>query len=401
MKKFILSVLCFISLTAKSQTSVYHSMPDSNAAWTISQGWGCSYFFTYYLRYYSLEMTGDTLIGGQSYHKLEIPMYVFHSGGQCNLYGTWIDSGNYAGSFREDSSLRKVYVVPPGENTEQVLYDFNLQVGDTIYGFLSPESSLIGGGVDTVISIDSVLIGNEYHKRLFTNELYQIYWIEGIGSTFGFLEPSWGSTICPPPPSLDCFSINGTPIYPDSLSTCDFLNCANSSFNLIPDTIEHSWLVVTNVSGMPPFSYQWSWGDGSTDTTAYPSHTYDSAGYYTICLTITDNTGCTATICDSSSYLYKIDEQMITINAVNSLPIGIKPVYGNANGLSLFPNPANNLVHIKTADKMAKLCDITGKTLLQFQIKNGKEVVDVSGIENGIYLIQTERGVSQKLIVRH
>jgi PKD repeat protein len=54
-------------------------------------------------------------------------------------------------------------------------------------------------------------------------------------------------------------------------------------------------------------SYQWNFGDGNTSTQANPTHTYASAGNYTVTLTVTDNDGATgsdnatATISDPAS----------------------------------------------------------------------------------------------------
>jgi len=44
-------------------------------------------------------------------------------------------------------------------------------------------------------------------------------------------------------------------------------------------------------------SYMWNFGDGHTGDGVNPYHTYEQPGTYTVCLTITDNTGCTSTIC--------------------------------------------------------------------------------------------------------
>src|SRR6185503_4007459 len=41
-------------------------------------------------------------------------------------------------------------------------------------------------------------------------------------------------------------------------------------------------------------SYFWNFGDGSTSSSANPTHTYN-AGSYTASLTVTDNSGATAT----------------------------------------------------------------------------------------------------------
>lgn len=93
----------------------------------------------------------------------------------------------YMGGLRQDIAQKKVFFAPanspPGET---LLYDFNLNVGDTL-----PPSYNQGQGV-YVSKIDSVLVGNKYHKRFKIKPFN--YWpstdtnhaiIEGIGSTFG------------------------------------------------------------------------------------------------------------------------------------------------------------------------------------------------------------------------
>lgn len=46
-------------------------------------------------------------------------------------------------------------------------------------------------------------------------------------------------------------------------------------------------------------SWSWSFGDGTTSTAQNPMHTYSMNGSYTVCLTITDASGCTDSTCQT------------------------------------------------------------------------------------------------------
>jgi len=47
--------------------------------------------------------------------------------------------------------------------------------------------------------------------------------------------------------------------------------------------------------GFAPYSYEWDFGDKDTSTSEYPTHTYNTAGSYTVSLTVTDDRGNTDT----------------------------------------------------------------------------------------------------------
>lgn len=51
----------------------------------------------------------------------------------------------------------------------------------------------------------------------------------------------------------------------------------------------------TVVGGVPPYSYLWTFGDGSTSTSAAPTHTFTTPGTYTPSLTVTDSQSTPAT----------------------------------------------------------------------------------------------------------
>ncbi|MFN8286385.1 MAG: PKD domain-containing protein [Chitinophagales bacterium] len=46
-------------------------------------------------------------------------------------------------------------------------------------------------------------------------------------------------------------------------------------------------------------SYSWTFGDGTTSTLAAPTHTYNTPGWYAVCLTIATSNGCSSSYCDS------------------------------------------------------------------------------------------------------
>jgi hypothetical protein len=214
MKKLLPILFILPCFSAKSQTSVYHPFPDSNAIWNVSAQGCCwtdcpppptpnpvidDYSFSYYIN-------GDTVINSVLYHKVYQSGTVHH---HCN-FGNYIDYWNsfhdYYAAIRQDTALRKVYVYY--NNPEQVLYDFNLSVGDSIEGCTA------------VTSIDSILIGSNYRKRFNIDGAFPYSIIEGIGSTSGLFEPLcpfeyWGTLVC--------FSQNGETLYPDASTECELI----------------------------------------------------------------------------------------------------------------------------------------------------------------------------------
>lgn len=71
---------------------------------------------------------------------------------------------------------------------------------------------------------------------------------------------------------------------------------ANFEWEQFPGTLTMDFFS-TSTSEHDIISYQWNFGDGSSGDGANPSHTYDEAGTYTVCLIITDNVGCVSDIC--------------------------------------------------------------------------------------------------------
>ena len=152
---------------------------------------------------------------------------------------------------------------------------------------------------------------------------------------------------------------------------------------------------------MPPFSYIWSWGDGTSDSTNNPSHIYQEAGQYQICVSIIDSENCTSSYCDTVYFQANPTSQMISVNVVNWRSSSIESIGLEESKINLFPNPASNVLTIKTKLKQIYLCDLTGKIILILEVNNGERVVDISSIENGIYFISNGKNKGSKLVVHH
>lgn len=221
MKRLFTCVLLFISFAIKSQTWVYHPFPQVNSFWDMSQSFYCwTGVPGYVTQSYSIFVSNDTTIGSETYHKLFIPYLKSDSTGCTSASVT---QGIYKGCIREDSTAKKVYYVKPLLSTEKLLYDFNLQVGDTIWGELEAPGLV----KDTVISIDSVQVGasGNWVKRWFINSCYNIYIIEGVGSTYGLIETSPGCG--PDNMERDIMCMVGFFIYPN-ITDCEMITSVSS-----------------------------------------------------------------------------------------------------------------------------------------------------------------------------
>jgi hypothetical protein len=213
MKKYILFITLYFTLLTicNAQVSVYHPFPDSNAIWGMSSG--CTDVncgdYAYIKNYYG----GDTIIDGINYKKVIREILLLTNGNCCIL-----PEGLSPGFLRQDTVSKKVYWRNQWMNSDTLLYDFTLNVGDTLNGFLQePYTS----PPLTVVSIDSILVGESYRKRInidtnTTEPQLNYSIIEGLGSTDGFVAPHvnyMGSGII-----LSCFSEKGLVLYTHSIN---------------------------------------------------------------------------------------------------------------------------------------------------------------------------------------
>ena len=98
-------------------------------------------------------------------------------------------------------------------NPEQCIYDFNLNIGDSL-------PSCYGNSDQIVSSIDSLLIAGTYRKvfHLSVNGAQSQEIIEGVGHEYGFIESLPPILECAN--ILECYSMNDTSYYPSSGLFC-------------------------------------------------------------------------------------------------------------------------------------------------------------------------------------
>jgi hypothetical protein len=214
-KKLMIVFMLLTTVFAKAQTSVYHPFPESNAIWNINcTAWPC-YNSNSPNEYFSYIILGDTVINTITYHKWYIPSVVYAD--NCDS----INVAGYVGAFRNDIPNKKVYYINSGSNTEEVLYDFTITVGDTIKscGINQPYTMKI-------FAEDSVRVGENYRKMWHASSISggSVEIIEGIGGTMGPIQ--YCPVIDPPVNNLICFSQNGNINYPGD-SPCIIISTIN------------------------------------------------------------------------------------------------------------------------------------------------------------------------------
>lgn len=179
------------------------------------------------------------------------------------------------------------------------------------------------------------------------------------------------------------------------------------------------WNLTSGGSGV--YTYLWSFGDGTSSTDAYPTHTYSGNGPYDICLTIADNNGCTSTHCDSIS----IDQNGIyngmagnngdrqdgfTINVLNPSANGIEE-NGVKATVSLWPNPATDVVNVAvngaiSGARTVTITDLNGRVVLSerhtFNGGRTQFTMNTAQLADGIYTVRIGNdNMSQRFVRTH
>ncbi len=165
---------------------------------------GFSWPYTDYT--YMHRLANDTLIGGQNYVQLE-----------SNENGIFA----YEGALRESES--QIYYIPAGSTHEYLLYDFNVQVGDTLTNlWIGGQESEYELGLNRDIIIVEDIKGTAPSRKFYISFTYDYWqgmfrWIEGVGLNEG--PAGWSyvpGTPVDPTPEILCAYKDGKRVYATS-----------------------------------------------------------------------------------------------------------------------------------------------------------------------------------------
>ncbi len=423
----------------------YVPFPDSNAVWTndrIDVTCGDPLYICYFAQF---TLTGDTIIGTYSYNKV-------YSGGS--------NSNNYFGAIRNDIPEKKVYFIKAYTDTDTLLYDFNIDVGDTVpasyvnlYEYPAPW---------TVISIDSISANGQYRRRYnISNTGWETSLIEGIGSIGGLFEQYFypeGSSM------LLCFFQNDSIVYPEgniNIAMCHLVHetphCSDTTYLPTitasgPLTIcQGDTILLEAESGYD--AYLWSTGDTTQSISVSDSGDYSVSALVDTCWFGSDTVEINVSdpqpivienvsdlICSGGfvSYQWYINDTIISGAVFQTYCANYSGIYyvvvtdefgcigvssfieyticsecppcdmGIENNgqfpVNIYPNPASTTItlefpasaNFKTAELSIET--ITGQLVFQSAIQNPKSAIDISAFSKGLYLFKVRAG--EEVVVR-
>ena len=177
--KTLITLLFGLVISGMVYSQDYYPIVQENNEWNVLQvvypGTGNPWDTIYWTESY--KITGDTIISEQTYKK------VYFS--EEETPPNW----EYKGGIREEDE--KVWYFPKYGNGETKIYDFTLNVGDTL-----------GYQYQAVMVVDSIAfheISGVERKHIYFSYIdfspYTELWIEGIGSNYGIFSVGSGGSL--------------------------------------------------------------------------------------------------------------------------------------------------------------------------------------------------------------
>ena len=210
MKKIAVLLFVFLPFLLNGQT--YIPIPASpTSEWRVQHMYHFKTDPCLIVEDYKYYFMNDTLIKSKTYSKLYKSGIIYETPLGPNSYcdpKTYHYTDIYVGAIRNDSS--KVYLHSSQNQTERLLYDFNLHIGDTL------ANKIFSWSGNLVVGIDTILINNRQHRRFFIGDTSTPFMdstrfiVEGVGSSIGLIEiEHWESSH-----DLLCYAENNASVFP-------------------------------------------------------------------------------------------------------------------------------------------------------------------------------------------
>lgn len=185
MRTVSIIILVFsFSFSVSSQT--YHKLIRQNVYWDVYHIILPEMCYTYANR---ISFTGqDTVIESVTYKKsIQYSFKQINPGPFCPPFQILTNAINTGEYLREDTIEKKVYMTFSNPVDEVLLYDFSLNVGDTLHStYYMPYDTLICSSIENI-----TLLNGEIRKKFIFNSYPAgfMYYIESIGGINGLFEP--------------------------------------------------------------------------------------------------------------------------------------------------------------------------------------------------------------------
>jgi trimeric autotransporter adhesin len=213
------------------------------------------------------------------------------------------------------------------------------------------------------------------------------------------LNSATGSTVTANPTAAAVYTVTG------GVGTCSAITTVSVGVNTSPsvtftmqaNATPHIWDAYPTYTGTG-LTASWSWGDGSTSSGLYPSHTYTLAGTYNICVTVSDANACVDSSCQND-YVYRTTNSntntstIVQVDVING-SMGIKNQGEAISPMKIYPNPAKNIISVSSnqfaSNSQIKIIDLLGNEVLNQkpETKNQSTQIDISKLQDGIYFVQ-------------
>ncbi len=159
----------------------------------------------------------------------------------------------------------------------------------------------------------------------------------------------------------------------------------DSLFNISP----LNWGLIPNYSPQVT-NATWYWGDGTSSSGLYPSHTYTAAGWYSICVTVFTSCGDSASKCRNDT-IYRMagSSSMVNVNVMQN-PISVNETNLSEGAILAYPNPASDRITVSSNVEVPYLTvlNLFGEKLLKVKKVGRETALDLSQLPSGIYIIE-------------